>query len=242
MRLPVERVRGISGLYRGGMLLCNISACVPTRGHHEKITGRRGGVLGRPCGITFPRLPLTAQLGESLKKAQPLQTDLDEGMTAKKSVLIGKHLTTYGSVMFGTHGYAGSDLPGIQEPVLILTVADQPKGQDGLLRLSEVMGLKINCDIAALTACPTGLGRHISGDGAMGMGRAFQYTGARSVLMSLWSVSETASVNLAESFFKHLKEGKNRLEPLRLARDEIRKAGYDHPSYWAPFILVGEVH
>ena len=123
-----------------------------------------------------------------------------------------------------------------------MSLLDQPKGQDGFLRLSEVMGLKLNCDIAALTACQTGLGRHISGEGTMGMGRAFQYAGAKSVLMSLWSVSETASVNLVESFFKHLKEGKNKLEALKLARDEIRKAGYDHPFYWAPFILVGEVN
>jgi CHAT domain-containing protein len=76
----------------------------------------------------------------------------------------------------------------------------------------------------------------------MGMGRAFQYAGAKSVLMSLWSVSETASVNLVENFFKYLKEGKSKLEALRLARDAIRKAGYDHPFFWAPFILVGKAN
>jgi tetratricopeptide (TPR) repeat protein len=192
-------------------------------------------------GITFPRLVLTAQLGDSLKKADPSRTDLYDGMTAKKSVLLGKDLTQYRSLLFATHGYFGKDLPGIQEPVLVLSLVGEPKGQDGFLRLSEVMGLKINCDIAALTACQTGLGRQISGEGTMGMGRAFQYAGAKSVLMSLWSVSETASVNLVESFFKHLKEGKNKLESLKLARGEIRNAGYDHPFYWAPFILVGEV-
>lgn len=192
-------------------------------------------------GLTFPRLPLTAQLGESLKSDAAQQIDLYEGLNVKKTVLLNKDLTVYKSLVFATHGYFGKDLPGIQEPVLVMSLLDQPKGQDGFLRLSEVMGLKLNCDIAALTACQTGLGRHISGEGTMGMGRAFQYTGARSVLMSLWSVSETASVNLVESFFKHLKEGKTKLESLRLARDEIRKAGYDHPFYWAPFILVGEV-
>jgi len=106
--------------------------------------------------------------------------------------------------------------------------------------MTEVMGLKLNCDIAALTACQSGLGRIISGEGTMGMGRAFQYAGAKSVLMSLWSVAESSSVDLVTSFFKHLREGKNKLEALKLARDEIRKAGYDHPFFWAPFILVGE--
>lgn len=110
------------------------------------------------------------------------------------------------------------------------------------MRLSEgVMGLKLNADMVALTACQTGLGRHISGEGTMGMGRAFQYAGAKSVSMSLWSVSENASVKLVESFFRNLKEGKGKLEALKLARHEIRKEGYDHPFYWAPFILVGEV-
>jgi CHAT domain-containing protein len=104
-----------------------------------------------------------------------------------------------------------------------------------------VMGLKMNCDIAALTACQTGLGKKISGEGTMGMGRAFQYAGAKSVLMSLWSVAETSSVKLVESFFKHLQAGKNKLEALRLARNEIRKPGYDHPFFWASFILVGEI-
>jgi CHAT domain-containing protein len=193
-------------------------------------------------GLTFPRLPLTGELGESLKKLEPRRTEEYSGMEACKRILFKKPLDGYGSMVFATHGYFGKDLPGIQEPVLVLTLVDQPKDQDGFLRLSEVMGLKLNADMVALTACQTGLGRRISGEGTMGMGRAFQYAGAKTVLMSLWSVSENTSVQLVESFFKHLKEGKTKLEALKLARQEIRQAGYDHPFFWAPFILVGEVN
>jgi CHAT domain-containing protein len=100
----------------------------------------------------------------------------------------------------------------------------------------------MNADIVALAAWQTVLGKEISGEGVMSMDRAFQYAGAKSVLMSLWSVSEKASVDLVESFFRHLREGKNKRESLKLAQDEIRKAGYDHPFFWAPFILVGEVN
>ena len=192
--------------------------------------------------ITFPRVNMTAQLGESLKNAEPTKTDIYEGMDAKKSVILGRDLTPYRSVVFATHGYFGKDLPGIQEPVLVLTLLDEPKGQDGFLRMSEVLGLNINCNIAALTACQSGLGRSISGEGTMGMGRAFQYAGAKSVLMSLWSVSEEASVKLVEGFFKHLNHGKSKQESLGLARHEIRKGGYDHPFFWSAFILVGEAH
>ena len=74
------------------------------------------------------------------------------------------------------------------------------------------------------------------------MGRAFQYTGAKSVLMSLWSVSEVASVNLVKSFFRGLKDGKSKSEALAEARREIRKKGFDHPFFWAGFILVGETN
>jgi len=96
--------------------------------------------------------------------------------------------------------------------------------------------------MVALTACQTGLGKELSGEGVMGMGRAFQYAGAKAVLMSLWSVSEKSSTSMVENFFQNLKEGKGKLEALRLARQDIRDQGYDHPFFWAPFILVGDVN
>ena len=142
--------------------------------------------------------------------------------------------------MFATHGYFSADSPVFQEPVLFLTLV--PVGTDGFLRMSEVMGLNINSDIVALTACQTGLGRHVSGEGTMGMGRAFQYAGARSALMSLWSVSERASVKLVEYFFQNIRNGDSKREALQKARKQIRSEGFDHPFYWAAFILFGEVN
>ena len=110
----------------------------------------------------------------------------------------------------------------------------------GFLTLSEVMDMKIGGEVAALTACNTGLGRNLTGEGVMGLGRAFQYAGARAVLMSLWSVEDESTNLLTEHFFRYLKEGKDKLEALWLARSDLRRAGYEHPYYWAPFILVGE--
>lgn len=191
-------------------------------------------------GVTWERMPLTGQLGESLKKADPNLTDVYKGLEATKVTFKGKDLTQYAGIVFATHGYAGTDLGGLNEPVLVLTLVNLPEGQDGFLRQSEVMGLKMNSDIVVLTACQSGLGKRVSGEGTMGMGRAFQYAGAKSVLMSLWSVEQTASVKLVENFFQHLRKGKTRLDALRLARGEIRKAGYDHPFFWASFVLVGE--
>ncbi|MBI5570563.1 MAG: CHAT domain-containing protein [Desulfomonile tiedjei] len=191
-------------------------------------------------GVTFPRLPLTGELSNFLKDLNPDVTDQYTGLQAVKWVLLEKPLNRYGSMVFATHGYFGKDIPGVQEPVLVLSLVNQEAEGDGFLRMTEVMGLKINADMVVLTACQTGLGARITGEGTMGMGRAFQYAGAKSVLMSLWSVAEISSVTLMESFFKQMKTGKNKLAALKLARDEIRKNGYDHPFFWAPFILVGE--
>jgi CHAT domain-containing protein len=129
-------------------------------------------------------------------------------------------------------------VPGLMEPFLALTMA--PSGTDGFLKMSDVLSLKMNADVVALTACQTGLGKELSGEGVMSMGRAFQYAGAKSVIMSLWSVSESGSVLLVEKFFQHLKAGKNKLDALKSAREDVKSAGYHHPFYWASFILVGE--
>ena len=112
--------------------------------------------------------------------------------------------------------------------------------KDGFLTMTEVMDLRFTANVATLTACNTGIGRNLKGEGVMGMGRAFQYAGVRSILMSLWSVEDESTNLLTERFFSYIKTGKDKLEALRLARSDIRKAGYQHPFFWAPFILVGE--
>jgi CHAT domain-containing protein len=106
--------------------------------------------------------------------------------------------------------------------------------------MSDVLSLKMNADIVALTACQTALGQELSGEGVMSMGRAFQYAGAKSVLMTLWEAATESSVKLTESFFRHRKNGKTKLEALQAARDDIRNEGYKHPYFWSAFILVGE--
>ncbi|MBU0580034.1 MAG: CHAT domain-containing protein, partial [Candidatus Margulisbacteria bacterium] len=111
---------------------------------------------------------------------------------------------------------------------------------DGFLTMGEVMNMKLGAEIAVLSACKTGLGETVSGEGIMGMGRAFQYAGAKSVLMSLWSVEAASTNMMTEKFFEVLKQGKSNSEALKEARAYIRSQGYEHPFFWAPFILVGD--
>ncbi|MBI4964147.1 MAG: tetratricopeptide repeat protein [Desulfomonile tiedjei] len=192
-------------------------------------------------GLRFTRLTRTKELVEDLAAMYKQDTRVYTGYDASKTIFlekIGPKLDGYDKVVFATHGYFGKDLPGIMEPVLVLTLV--PPGTDGYLRMTEVMGLNMTADIVVLTACQTGLGKRTAGEGTMGMGRAFQYAGARSVLMSLWSVSEAASVSLMKNFFRNLKEGKTKSDALAAARAELRARGFDHPFFWAGFILAGE--
>ena len=146
----------------------------------------------------------------------------------------------YRYLVFATHGILDNTVPWIREPALVLSQLGNPEGYDGFLTMSEVMGLKLDAEVAALTACETGVGKNVSGEGVMGMGRAFQYAGARNILVSLWSVAETSATELTSAFFKYIKKGKEPKEAIRLARSEIRRKGYEHPFYWASFILFGK--
>ena len=129
-------------------------------------------------------------------------------------------------------------IAGIREPVLALTLVNQPEGEDGFLRMSEVAHLKMNAEIVTLTGCKTGIGRYVAGEGAMYMGRAFQVAGASNALISLWNVAEDPSVELTRSFFAHIRDGKTKLQALQAARRDVR-VKFDHPFFWAAFILVG---
>jgi CHAT domain-containing protein len=143
-------------------------------------------------------------------------------------------------LVFATHAIQANDLPYVKEPALVLT---QVNTRDGFLAASEVLGLKLNCDLAVLLSDSAGVGRILPGEGVISLGRSFQYAGARSVLMPLWNIAEESSVILAERFFTNLKEGRDPRTALRKARHDLRTQSggkYDHPYFWAPFILMGE--
>ncbi len=159
----------------------------------------------------FKRLEGTGPLAKNLKQLYEASCDVYTGLDATKSRFMEKMASgpnRFDAIVFATHGFAGNSIPGIMEPVLALTMV--PPGTDGLLTMNEVAGLKTDADLVALTACQTGVGVHLAGEGVMSIGRAFQCSGARAVAMSLWSVSEDSSVALMDEFFKRLKAGETK--------------------------------
>ncbi len=148
-------------------------------------------------------------------------------------------LDQYRNVLFATHGFINSSNPQLSGLVLSL-VDSQGKSQDGFLRLHDIFNLQLNADLVVLSACQTGLGEDIRGEGLVGLTRGFMYAGTRRVITSLWNVDDAKTAQLMTSFFqKTLKEQKTPSAALRAAQLQLWQTNPD-PRYWAAFTLQGE--
>ena len=154
---------------------------------------------------------------------------------------------------FATHGYTDDRTP--LDSALVLTISEEPGRENGLLQVWEIFeSVRTDADLVVLSACESALGRELSGEGLIGLTRAFQYAGARSVVASLWSVADQVTAELMARFHRHLASGLDKDEALRAAQIElIRKpvrittpAGQvveidaSAPFFWAAFQLFGD--
>jgi len=187
----------------------------------------------------FPRLERTGELAEHIQTLFGPATQTMVGPQAEEGKIKGLNLGSYRYAVFATHGILDDMVPMIQEPALVLTQVGRGVNQDGFLTMSEVLAMKLDADVVVLTACETGRGEMVAGEGVMGMGRAFQYAGSRNVLMTLWSVAEDSTTDLTTTFLHELAGGRTPSESLKKARATVRQKGYEHPFYWAGFVLTG---
>lgn len=113
---------------------------------------------------------------------------------------------------------------------------------DGNLEVHEVYGLDLSgVNLVVLSACETALGEQTEGDELVGLTRAFLYAGTPAVVTTLWSIGDTATRVLMESFYRHLREGLTNAESLRTAQSEVMaQEGWRMPYYWAAFSLTGD--
>lgn len=112
-------------------------------------------------------------------------------------------------------------------------------GEDGDLTVGELYEMRLNADLVTLSACETGLGEIKSGDDVIGLTRGFLYAGARSVVASLWPVSDEATAFLMQAFYRNLKTA-SKAQALRDAVVATRRE-FPHPIYWSAFNLTGAV-
>ena len=143
---------------------------------------------------------------------------------------------------FACHGYVDEAMP--LNSGLALTLRETPgAGQDnGLLQAWEILeSVRLDADLVTLSACDTGGGQDLGGEGLMGLTRAFHYAGARSVLSSLWSVADVSTSELMARFYEALRGGAAKDEALaRAQRGLIGDHRFAHPFHWAAFQLAGD--
>ncbi|MEA2559418.1 MAG: hypothetical protein QOH06_922 [Acidobacteriota bacterium] len=191
-------------------------------------------------GLTLDPLPSSRREVEAIAALYPNpRVYLGREATEEKAKSLGPESRL---VHFACHGLLDEHFP--LNSSLALTIPDRPQeGRDnGLLQAWEILeSVRLDADLVTLSACDTALGREMGGEGLLGLTRAFQYAGARSVLASLWSVADDSTADLMKRFYGYLRQGRSKDEALRSAQaDLIRSKAFSHPYHWAAFQITGD--
>jgi len=115
--------------------------------------------------------------------------------------------------------------------------------EDGRLHAFELFSMNLNADLAVLSACNTGSGKVVDGEGVMSLGRAFSYAGVNSLLLTRWDVTDATAPEIMSVFYRELKKGKRKSEALRIAKLEFLSNSNNitsDPYYWGSFYLLGD--
>jgi len=159
---------------------------------------------------------------------------------AKEEEVKKPEISQYKILHFAAHGILNEVEPSGSG---ILLTQDEEPTEDGFLGLREVLELNLNSELVVLSACRTGLGRYVRGEGILGLSRAFMYAGAPSVVVSLWEVDDRSTSLLMQEFYKNLQKGESKSRALRDAKLSLllsKDPEFKHPYYWASFILTGD--
>ncbi len=222
----------------------------------------------------FRPLPATKdeveEIGKSLQN-NGWQTQIYTGANALEERI--KHLQSPRILHIATHGFVAKELTTQQEGFLKMKTEDIKQNsmlrsglafagaertridtldtaldgiEDGILTAEEVQYLNLKgTELVVLSACETGLGESVNGEGVYGLQRAFLTAGAKSILMSLWNVNDNATKELMKSFYRHwLDEGMNKHDALWQAKLDLRNNAshpeWAMPYFWGAFVLIGE--
>lgn len=152
-------------------------------------------------------------------------------------------LTEFAIIHFATHGILDPKRPE-NSGLLLSTVDRNGQAQNGFVGLPDIYNLHVPADLVVLSACRTGLGKDVRGEGLIGLTRGFMYAGASSVVASLWKVDDEATSELMKRFYSNmLQHGMTPAAALRAAQNSIRQEPqWSSPYYWAAFTLQGDYH
>jgi len=192
--------------------------------------------------LRIARLPATRREAMQIIALIPQrQGNLALDFEASRTTALSNDLADYRYVHFATHGLLNSTHPELSGIVFSL-VDDKGEPADGFLRAHEVFNLKLSADLVVLSACQTGLGKEVRGEGLISLTRGFMYAGAPRVVVSLWSVDDEATASLMVGFYKAMLGRKmTPAAALRAAQIEVWKQKQrSNPYYWAAFTIQGD--
>ncbi|HEX3130196.1 MAG TPA: CHAT domain-containing protein [Thermoanaerobaculia bacterium] len=204
-------------------------------------------------GFNWAPLPNTRREVERIAQVYPgASLYLGDQATEERAKSVGRDVRV---LHFATHGYTDDRSP--LDSALVLTMPEElSAGRDnGLLQAWEIFeDVRLDADLVVLSSCESALGRELGGEGLIGLTRAFQYAGARSVVASLWSVADRVTAELMTRFYRHYAAGLPKDEALRRAQIELirgpirlttskgqgMKMDASAPFFWAAFELFGD--
>jgi CHAT domain-containing protein/tetratricopeptide (TPR) repeat protein len=192
--------------------------------------------------LRLPRLLFTHQEAKAIAATTPPgETLIATDFKASRETAASKELAQYRIVHFATHGLLDSQHPELSGLVLSM-VDERGKRQNGYLSLEDIYTLNLPADLVVLSACQTGLGKEIDGEGLIGLTRGFMYAGAARVMASMWKVDDVAAAELMGRFYRAMeKEGMRPAAALRKAQIEMwQQQRWRSPYYWATFQIHGE--
>jgi CHAT domain-containing protein/Tfp pilus assembly protein PilF len=148
-----------------------------------------------------------------------------------------KHTSDYGILHLAMHTMIDDE-----NPMYSKLAFEQGKDDNGLLNTYELYNMQINSQLSVLSACKTGSGKIVKGEGMLCLARGFMYAGCPSLVMTLWEIDDKSGAELMKSFYGYLSDGKAKDEALRLAKlDYINSSDKlkTNPYYWAGYINFG---
>ncbi len=153
-----------------------------------------------------------------------------------------KNVKQYGLLHLALHGELDNSNPE-NSKLYFTPVKDDT--HDNYLYNHELYTLEIPAELAVLSACNTGAGKLSKGEGIMSLGRAFQYAGTKSLMLTQWEVSDETTPKLMKYFYTNLKNGMSKPKALQQAKLQSLNSNdiyHSDPFYWGAFYIIGDVN
>jgi len=161
---------------------------------------------------------------------------------ASRSRALSEELGLYNVIHFATHALINDNDPSAST-IVLSQVDERGRSQPGSLTLHDIYGLKLRAKLAVLSACKTGLGTDVRGEGIRGLTGGFMYAGVPSIIVSLWPVNDRVTAEFMHRFYRIMlsKNGKSAAAALREVQVQmIADSRWRAPYFWAPFVIQGE--